>query len=109
MVVMEMVTSCTSGLLHFNGISSPVVVTLLATTLLVTLLVSITQLLERKKLPPGPTAWPVVGNFPALGGALPHRVLRRLANKYGGLMYLRLGSTANHISLQTAHYCILFA
>jgi len=46
---------------------------------------------RRKHLPPGPWPWPVVGNFSALG-KLPHRSLEKLAAKYGGLMYLRLGS-----------------
>ena len=45
---------------------------------------------RRKLLPPGPRPWPVVGNFPALAG-LPYRTLQKLAFKYGGLMYLRLG------------------
>jgi len=47
---------------------------------------------RRKHLPPGPWPWPIVGNFPALGD-LPHRSLQKLAAKYGGLMYLRLGTT----------------
>jgi cytochrome P450 len=44
-----------------------------------------------KKLPPGPAPWPVLGNIASLAG-LPHRSLEKLARKYGGLMYLRLGS-----------------
>ena len=43
-----------------------------------------------KKLPPGPTPWPVLGNIASLAG-LPHRSLEKLARQYGGLMYLRLG------------------
>ncbi|KAG0575549.1 hypothetical protein KC19_5G012000 [Ceratodon purpureus] len=46
---------------------------------------------QRKRLPPGPWPWPVVGNFPAVRD-MPHRALHSLAAKYGGLMYLRLGS-----------------
>ncbi|KAG0570584.1 hypothetical protein KC19_6G172600 [Ceratodon purpureus] len=46
---------------------------------------------KRQRQPPGPWPWPVIGNFPALGG-LPHQSLATLAAKYGGLMYLRLGS-----------------
>lgn len=53
------------------------------------------QTLQRRKrrLPPGPWPWPVVGNFPQLSRAkdVPHRSLRALAAKYGGLMFLRLG------------------
>ncbi|KAG0575927.1 hypothetical protein KC19_5G040800 [Ceratodon purpureus] len=48
---------------------------------------------ERKDLPPGPLPWPVVGNLVDLAsGGLPHIFLTKLASKYGGLMYLRLGS-----------------
>ena len=46
---------------------------------------------QRKRLPPGPWPWPVVGNFPAVRD-MPHRALHGLAAKYGGLMYLRLGT-----------------
>lgn len=45
---------------------------------------------RRKRLPPGPWPWPVLGNFPHLGD-MPHRALHGLAAKYGGLVYLRLG------------------
>lgn len=65
---------------------------LVASLLVIVVLVFLQR--SRKKLPPGPVPWPVVGNFPAISGALPHRVLRRLADKYGGLMYLRLGTKA---------------
>ncbi|KAG0563434.1 hypothetical protein KC19_8G031100 [Ceratodon purpureus] len=44
-----------------------------------------------KKIPPGPAPWPVLGNIASLAG-LPHRSLETLARKYGGLMYLLLGS-----------------
>lgn len=66
----------------------------LAATLSVTFIALVANLRRRKRLPPGPFAWPVLGNFPSLstGGGLPHEVLRSLAQKYGGLMYLRLGS-----------------
>ena len=58
---------------------------------LVVTLVELYWTLERRKLPPGPVAWPVVGSFPAISGALPHHALRALAAKYGSLMFLRLG------------------
>lgn len=44
----------------------------------------------RRKLPPGPTPWPILGNIAALGG-LPHQSLEKLARQYGSLMYLSLG------------------
>ena len=42
------------------------------------------------RLPPGPAPLPILGNLTALSG-LPHRSLEKLARKYGGLVYLRLG------------------
>ncbi|XVF33155.1 hypothetical protein REPUB_Repub17cG0144000 [Reevesia pubescens] len=46
---------------------------------------------KTKKLPPGPPRWPVVGNLLQLS-PLPHRDLASLCDKYGPLVYLRLGS-----------------
>ncbi|KAG0591805.1 hypothetical protein M758_1G216800 [Ceratodon purpureus] len=48
---------------------------------------------QRKRLPPGPRAWPIFGNMFNLG-PLPwsYTFLRELARKHGGLMYLRMGS-----------------
>lgn len=42
-------------------------------------------------LPPGPARWPLLGNLLQLG-PLPHRDLASLCDKYGPLVYLRLGS-----------------
>lgn len=42
------------------------------------------------KLPPGPPKWPIFGNLLQLG-QLPHRDLAALCEKYGPLVYLRLG------------------
>ncbi|GAB2271823.1 hypothetical protein Dimus_006654 [Dionaea muscipula] len=44
-----------------------------------------------RRLPPGPPRWPVVGNLLQLG-PLPHRDLASFCDKYGALVYLRLGS-----------------
>ncbi|EPS61464.1 hypothetical protein M569_13332, partial [Genlisea aurea] len=44
----------------------------------------------RKKLPPGPPGWPIFGNLLQLG-PLPHRDLAGLCEKYGPLVYLKLG------------------
>ncbi|KAF7819857.1 cytochrome P450 CYP736A12-like [Senna tora] len=45
---------------------------------------------HQKQPPPGPPAWPVIGNLHMLG-KLPHRSLQTLSNKYGSIMSLRLG------------------
>ncbi|KAK2416319.1 cytochrome P450 CYP736A12 [Trifolium repens] len=42
-------------------------------------------------LPPGPPRWPIVGNLLQLG-QLPHRDLASLCDKYGPLVYLKLGN-----------------
>lgn len=41
--------------------------------------------------PPGPFAWPVIGNAAQLGNA-PHRYFVRLAKKYGNVFQIKLGS-----------------
>ncbi|CAN6251299.1 unnamed protein product [Urochloa humidicola] len=46
----------------------------------------------RRRLPPGPAPLPVIGNLLDVASRLPHRSLARLAERYGPLMTLRLGS-----------------
>lgn len=62
--------------------------------MVVSILANQTLQRRRRRLPPGPWPWPIVGNFPQLSKAkdVPHRSLRALAAKYGGLMFLRLGT-----------------
>ncbi|XP_077228718.1 cytochrome P450 71AU50-like [Tasmannia lanceolata] len=43
-----------------------------------------------KTLPPGPPGFPILGSLHMLG-ELPHRDLHKLAQKYGPIMYIRLG------------------
>ncbi|KAB5548102.1 hypothetical protein DKX38_011508 [Salix brachista] len=48
------------------------------------------RMIRDRKLPPGPTGWPVFGSLHLLG-KLPHQDLHQLAKKYGPIMYMRLG------------------
>ncbi|XP_055834109.1 trimethyltridecatetraene synthase-like [Solanum dulcamara] len=45
----------------------------------------------KRKLPPGPRPWPIIGNLNLLG-SLPHESLHHLSKKYGDLMLLKFGS-----------------
>ncbi|KAK4727189.1 hypothetical protein R3W88_032106 [Solanum pinnatisectum] len=51
------------------------------------------QKLSIKKLPPGPSPWPIIGNIHLLG-AKPHVSLTNLAKIYGPIMSLKLGQIA---------------
>ncbi|XP_027158665.1 probable (S)-N-methylcoclaurine 3'-hydroxylase isozyme 2 [Coffea eugenioides] len=46
---------------------------------------------RNQSLPPGPKPWPIVGNLPQIGSK-PHVALAQLAQDYGPLISLRLGS-----------------
>ncbi|KAI3862081.1 hypothetical protein MKW92_018653 [Papaver armeniacum] len=45
-----------------------------------------------RRIPPGPPGWPILGNILDLVGFKPHRTLVDFKNKYGPLVWLRLGS-----------------
>lgn len=46
---------------------------------------------SRKKLPPGPYPWPVIGNMISLSKGPPHVELMKLAGVHGPLMLVKLG------------------
>ncbi|KAK9066859.1 hypothetical protein SSX86_014182 [Deinandra increscens subsp. villosa] len=45
---------------------------------------------RRKHFPPGPTGWPIIGNM-LMMDQLTHRGLAKLAEKYGGILHLKMG------------------
>ncbi|GLJ47077.1 hypothetical protein SUGI_0993860 [Cryptomeria japonica] len=47
---------------------------------------------KNKKLPPGPSGWPVFGCLPLLG-SMPHVTLTDLSRKYGPIVYLKMGTS----------------
>ncbi|KAH7315727.1 hypothetical protein KP509_21G062700 [Ceratopteris richardii] len=54
--------------------------------------IAIVHLLKPKlRLPPGPTALPIVGNWLQVGDDLNHENLSQLAKKYGDIFILRMG------------------
>ncbi|KAL3676217.1 hypothetical protein R1sor_026165 [Riccia sorocarpa] len=62
----------------------------------------IKKLRVSKRLPPGPTPWPLVGNLLLLG-TLPHVSFAELAERYGPLMSMRIGSV-NCLIVSSAKY-----
>ncbi|XP_057841882.2 flavonoid 3',5'-hydroxylase 1 [Cryptomeria japonica] len=46
---------------------------------------------KNRKLPPGPSGWPLLGCLPLLG-PMPHVTLTNLSKKYGPILYLKLGT-----------------
>lgn len=45
---------------------------------------------SRRRYPPGPRGWPLIGNMMIMD-QLTHRGLAKLAEKYGGVMHLKMG------------------
>lgn len=48
--------------------------------------------LKKRRLPPGPSGWPLLGSLPLLG-AMPHVTLYNMYKKYGPVVYLKLGTS----------------
>ncbi|XP_065856775.1 iridoid oxidase-like [Euphorbia lathyris] len=66
----------------------------------ITLFLVLKRRQSSKQPPPGPPAWPLIGNIFDLGRN-PHQSLYKLRFKYGDLLWLRLGWT-NTLVIQTA-------
>jgi hypothetical protein len=56
----------------------------------------------RHRLPPGPRPLPVIGNLLHVAGTLPHSSLAGLAERYGPLMTLRLGTVVMVVASSAA-------
>lgn len=64
---------------------------LLSPALLVLLLLHRKISGSKRRLPPGPPGWPLFGNMFQLGN-MPHRTLAHLRDRYGPVVWLRIGS-----------------
>ncbi|MCL7041873.1 hypothetical protein MKW94_023100, partial [Papaver nudicaule] len=47
---------------------------------------------HKQNPPPGPKAWPIIGNLHQIDSLLPHHSIHHLSQKYGPLMQLKYGS-----------------
>ncbi|XP_059305973.1 cytochrome P450 76A1 [Lycium ferocissimum] len=91
--------------LNFYMLCSTIVF-LLASTLLIS-----QKILSSSKyeLPPGPNGLPIFGNMFDLAGSEPYKKIASLKDKYGPVLWLKIGSSMNTIVVQTAKSaCELF-
>lgn len=86
------------ALLSTDIIQHTATVVMLQDLIFAALLFSITGYFTRyvisrlnSRLPPGPWGFPVIGCLPLLG-SMPHAALAKLAQKYGPIMHLKLGT-----------------
>lgn len=63
--------------------------------------------LTNRRLPPGPPGWPLFGNMFDLGD-MPHRTLAGLKEKYGPVVWLKLGSVNSMVVLSAKAASELF-
>ena len=59
--------------------------------ILTVLLYGVRMNVKRRKLPPGPFPWPIVGNIPSLG-THPHVTYAKMAERYGNIFTVYVGS-----------------
>ncbi|MCD7445971.1 hypothetical protein HAX54_024675 [Datura stramonium] len=57
---------------------------------------------SKYNLPPGPSGLPIFGNMFDLAGSEPYKKIASLKDKYGPILWLRIGSSMNTIVVQTA-------
>ncbi|KAI5425629.1 hypothetical protein KIW84_031445 [Lathyrus oleraceus] len=60
----------------------------------------------KRRLPPGPPGWPIFGNMFQLG-EMPHRTLTNLRQKYGPILWLKIGAI-NTMAILSAKEATIF-
>lgn len=60
----------------------------------------------KRRLPPGPPGWPIFGNMFQLG-EMPHRTLTNLRQKYGPILWLKIGAV-NTMAILSAKEATIF-
>lgn len=66
-------------------------VAVLCISLTIAFLYGVTMKVTRRKLPPGPFPWPIIGNIPSVG-THPHQTYVEMAKQYGDIFTLYIGS-----------------
>lgn len=82
---------------------------MLCSTIIFLLLALIFLIYQKKSsfskynLPPGPNGWPIFGNMFDLAGSAPYKKIACLKEKYGPILWLKIGSSMNTMVIQTAN------